>query len=131
LAGALSASAAFSHPHTHRSYIFGQFHKRDAPLDEALNGIESPTVFGVNKSDGGTAAFGTGGTPNAVHIIFCIGWRIEIHHQIDAIHINPARQNIGAHQNPQFARFEVAHNILTLCLFEVGMERPCRHMAFP
>ena len=42
----------------------------------------------VDEREGSAFAFGTGGAPNAVYIIFGITGGFKVHHQVNPININ-------------------------------------------
>lgn len=105
---------------------FGTF-PHDTAADEAFNGAQLRVVFGGHETDGIAHRVSAAGSAYTVDIILGVHRKIVIDHVGDVVHINPARGDIGGHENAHGAGLEVFQGAQALVLRAVGMQRGCLH----
>ena len=91
-------------------------------LCQAQDLFEDLLVFRGNKRNRFAALARTARTTNAMHVIFrCIG-KVEIHHVGNIVHVNAARQYVGAYNHVNLAALEIGQGALAFCLRAIGMD---------
>ena len=79
-------------------------------------------VAAGDERDGHALLAGTAGAPDAVHIILGIVGQVEIHDQLEVVHVDTAAGHVGGDEEIEAARFEFVHHPGALGLGDAAVQ---------
>ena len=94
---------------------FGSF-SHNPPSDKPLQRTQRAIVGRCDEADRIAHRVGPPGPADAMDVIFSVHREIEIHHVRNPVDINPARGDIGRHQNADRPRLEILQRAQALAL---------------
>src|SRR5215472_3052839 len=103
--------------------VVGPLHA-DLLADELLDGLEQERARLVGESDGLAGGAGAGRTPDAMDVVLDVLRQVPVDHVADALDVQPARGDVGRHQDGQRALLEVVQDPQPLLLVHVARQRP-------
>ncbi len=95
----------------------------DAPPDETFERTQRSVILRSNETDRIANRMGAASSSNPMDVILGVHRKIVIHNMRNSIDIDSARCNIGRHQHPHGARFEILQRSEPLILRTVRMDR--------
>ncbi len=99
---------------------------RNALLGHALDALEQLFLVRRHQRNGFTAAPGTAGAADAVHIVFLDIGQLEVDHMRQLIDVQAAGSDIGGHQNAHLVGLEVGQGLGARVLALVAVNRGSR-----
>ena len=91
--------------------------------DETLERTQRSVIFRRDETDRIADCVRAAGASDAVDIILGVHREIVIHDMRDPIHIDAARGDVGRHEHPDGAGFEILQCAEPLILRTIGMDR--------
>ncbi|KAG1318001.1 hypothetical protein G6F63_015416 [Rhizopus arrhizus] len=82
-------------------------------------------ISSIGWRDRLTAAAGTAGTADAVHVAFGVVRDVVVQHVADALHVQATGGHVGGNQDVQLAFLQHGDGALTLGLLHVTVDRGC------
>ena len=89
--------------------------------EEFLYAVEFLLLGTVDERDGYAVVAGAGGAAYAVYVVLGLAGYVVVHHHGYVFDVDAAGQNVGRHENVDFARGEIVDHLLALLLVEVAV----------
>lgn len=99
-----------------------QIAQRQLAAGQGADSLQHVTLAMTNQRDGQPLAASPSGTTDAVYVDRGAGGQVQIDHYRQRLHMDAARHQVGGHQHPNFALFEIAERLLAHRLLLLAMK---------